>query len=201
MFRVPLLLLLLGLNVLASTPSLAQDAPFGLAWQMSLSRFLALEDIVVLSQEGGKAFQAVVATRLPKNLNYTDTYGLLFSNRTGLLKVVWSGIPQQSDPTGGSGRDRFQSLQAMLSEKYGPPAESQLTVGNFGEMSFYECLSLPDCGTYHARWVVEPMTIRLQLMGESRTSGRVLLTYQHRGLAEEMEKAIGANRHQDQDAL
>lgn len=200
MYRIPLLLLL-GSLVFTSAPGLAQEAPFGLTWKMPLSQFLILEDIAILSQEGGKAFQAVVATRLPKNLNYTDTYGLLFSNQKGLLKVVWSSHSLQDDPTGGDGRDRFQTLYAMLSDKYGSAAESQVTAGGSGETSFYECLSVPGCGTYLARWVVDPMTIRLQLVGESKDSGRVQLSYQHRELEAEMEKASGTRLHREEDAL
>ena len=181
----------------------AQPGPFGLTWGMSRDEARSLPGCEVIREDEGEFFSAIVASRLPKGLNDTDSYGLLFSRRDGLVRVQWSSTLFADDARGTGARTRYAELKGLLEQSYGTARSREVPWPKAGwePLKFFACVADPKCGPYESTWSAGPVVIRLEIRGEGQSAGRVRLSYQHERFSSALEQSDEAREQRQRDAL
>jgi len=153
-----------------------KEAMFGLNWGMTPKEITSL-GITLIKVNEEKNFQYYITKSLPKNLSDIENYGLTFSDGK-LVKLAAICKEITNDPTGSSGKKRFDVLNKSLQDKYGTPTHKYQGSGGtlFKEYDeFYECLNYAGCGVWACVYNTPTKTISLELKGQSRGTGFIAL--------------------------
>lgn len=172
--------LLVSLLSLLTLPALGADgdeALFGLRWGMTVAEVKSA-GVALTKTKGDRNLDVYKAPSMPKNLSDFESYGLVFAD--GKLAKIW-GISKDisNDPSGSSGKERFETLRAALLQKYGQPRFNSQTVGNklFKEYDeFYQCLKYSGCGHWFSSFESPDKVLSIELKGLSRGTGYLDIT-------------------------
>ena len=199
-------LALASLVFLTSSAVLAadgDDALFGLKWGMSISEIRSTGSTLTKSR-GDRNLETYKTSTVPRPLSDFESYMLIFAD--GKLVKLWGiGKDIPGDPTGSSGKERFETLRAALKEKYGQSTQNYQTIGNklFKEYDeFYQCLAYSGCGMWVSTFETQEKAVILELKGLKRGIGYLEITAESKpqwSNALEIYKSKKANS--DKDAL
>ena len=154
------------------------EAMFGLTWGMSPEQVKA-SGVVLEEKFRQHNFSVFRTERLPKNLNDAKFYVLIFDESLGLCKVVMTGTTIKNDPYGMSGKQRFEELEKILTEKYHQQPMSSKTIGIKlwdDPDEFYQCLAYDGCGLWGSVFLTDTKYIGLKLEGIERGMGYIEIT-------------------------
>lgn len=179
------------------------EAMFGLKWGMNPSDLKAI-GIALAKTKGERNLETYKTTSLPKNLSEVESYILIFADGK-LAKITAIGKDITNDPTGSSGKDRVESLTSALTDKYGKPSNNYQSIGNklFKEYDeFYQCLAYSGCGQWATIYEPNDKDISVELKGQRRGSGYILLTVESKPQWSKALEIFKTRRNSsDKDAL
>ena len=172
--------LLLALVASLSFPAGAADgdeALFGLRWGMTIAEVKAA-GVTLTKTKGDRNLEIFKASSVPKSLSDFESYSMIFAD--GKLVKLW-GISKDisEDPSGSSGKERFETLRAALTQKYGSPKLNSQTTGNklFKEYDeFYQCLAYSGCGLWVSTYETPDKHLSIELKGLRRGTGYIDIT-------------------------
>ena len=124
----------------------------------------------------------------------------------GKLAKIW-GLSRDisNDPSGSSGKERFETLRSALIQKYGQPKLNYQTVGNklFKEYDeFYQCLRYSGCGLWVSSFEAPDKTLNIELKGLNRGTGYVDITAEAKPQWEQALEVYKSRKNSsDKDAL
>lgn len=96
-----------------------------------------------------------------------------------LLKVSALSSQITGDPVGTEGKETFESLKAVFTERYGKPTDGLQVSGSTVYRrtdEFYECLAYTGCGLWMALFKTPDKTASIWLKGISRGKGHINVT-------------------------
>lgn len=166
--------------MLASLPAFAADgdeALFGLRWGMTVAEVKSA-GVNLSKSSGDRNIETYKASSMPKNLSDFDAYSMVFAD--GRLVKLWGYSNNiTDDPTGASGKERFEALRSALTQKYGTPKLNAQTVGNklYREYDeFYQCLAYKGCGMWVTGYEGADKSVVIALKGLRRGTGFIDIT-------------------------
>lgn len=172
--------LLIGLFSFLASNAFAADgdeALFGLRWGMSVAEVKAA-GVILTKTRGDRNMESYKTPSMPKNLSDLESYSLIFAD--GKLAKMWgTGKNITDDPSGSSGKERFETLRTALLQKYGQPSLNSQTVGNklFKENDeFYQCLKYSGCGLWVSAFETPDKLVSIELKGLNRGTGYLEVT-------------------------
>lgn len=172
-----ILALVIALHSPCSIAADGDDALFGLKWGMSIAEVRALG--VPLKKEKGDGNLEIFSSKsMPKELSNAESYALVFADGK-LVKQKYIANNITGDAYGTEGKERFESLKAALSEKYGAPSANYQSVGGklYREADeFYQCLAYDGCGVWSTFFDSPDKSLMLELIGLRRGIGYITLT-------------------------
>ena len=179
------------------------EALFGLRWGMSPSDVKAV-GVTLTKDKAERNLETYRTTSLPKNISDSEGYSLIFAN--GKLVKLWSVSRNiEGDPSGSSGKERFETIRSSLTQKYGTPTINRQTVGNklYDEYDeFYQCLAYKGCGVWVALYETKDKTVSIQLKGLRRGTGYIDITAEATPQWDRALEIYNANKNKsDSDAL
>jgi hypothetical protein len=148
------------------------EAMFGLRWGMSPSDVKSL-DTILTKTEAERNLEYYSTTSLPKNVSDVDKYLLIFADGK-LVKITVIGKEITGDPSGSSGKQRFEGISKSLSEKYGKASQNNHLISHklYTERDeFYQCLGYRGCGIWVSIFETTDKIIGLELKGIRRGVG------------------------------
>ena len=198
--------LLLGCIPLLTLPAFAADgdeALFGLRWGMTVAEVKSA-GVSITKTDGDRNLETYKALSVPKTLSDFESYWMIFAD--GKLAKVW-GLSKniENDPSGASGKERFDTLRSALVQKYGQPKINSQTVGNklFKEYDeFYQCLKYSGCGLWAATFEPGDKDLSIELKGLSRGTGYINITAEAKPQWDQALKVYKSRKNSsDKDAL
>lgn len=175
-------------------------APFGLGWDMSVSELKAL-GFHEIKTEGG--LTTLTSVSAPKPWSQAEVYiALTYDDR--LIKAGVKSVDFTDDIYGIEGKQTYKRMKTLLTGKYGMPTEEfELTGQELYKDSdeFYQCLDYSGCGSYASFFRYAGGVIQLQLQGQRRGVGHVLIYYESPAFGLAKRKIEADQLEADTDAL
>lgn len=171
---------LLGiLCLLAATPALAEEAPYGLRWGASVEELKTRGIAGDVQQDDGQLqiYQTNKLSDTPSNLDFAR---LAVDRRFGLQRILWVSKEIIDDPSGQKGLDLYKTMKASLTETYGDPKSADEDIagsGNQNPVGFYQCLAQDGCGSFVTVWRSVDTDVRLRLLGTTTGKGRLEVVF------------------------
>jgi len=153
------------------------DALFGLKWGMSVAEFKTA-GVILTKLRGERNLETYKALSVPKPLSDVETYMFVFADGR-LVKMSAIGKAIVGDPTGSTGKEKFDTLHKALDEKYGKPTQNYQSIGNklYKEYDeFYQCLAYSGCGMWVSVFESPDKAIFIELKGSRRGTGQLEVT-------------------------
>jgi hypothetical protein len=167
-------------SLIAAAEDQGVEAPFGLEWGAEKEALRG--DGIILSNCKSQGWVEFCTTEsVPKNLSTAASYALYFSNKYGLQKVLMYGETITNDVYGTAGKDRYAKLKGALDSKYSGATSYEYVGKSVYKESdeFFQCLDYDGCGNWSTYWTANLKgSVGLELLGLSRGSGFVLLSYE-----------------------
>ena len=179
------------------------DALFGLRWGMTIPDVKAVS-VNLTKKKGERNLEFYSSTSLPKNISDVELYSMIFAD--GKLVKIWAISKDISnDPTGSTGKERFETLQSTLAEKYGKTIFNSQSIGNklYKEYDeFYQCLAYSGCGQWTKFFESADKVISVELKGLRRGIGYIEVTAEAKPQWNRALEAYKSNKSKsDKDAL
>jgi len=155
--------------------------PFGLKWGMQPGELSEL-DIKIKDSSRTGDLTVVNSDEIPNAFADTKSVSMLFDRRLGLVKVRWTSLDIENDPTGTTGRAKYGEMKSLVADQLGDPSDETLVVGARlfdQEDEFYQCLAYEGCGVWSALWEHEPSGgVLLSVEGTGPGTGFVQVDYE-----------------------
>ena len=172
-----------------STQSFSQEksGPFGLEAGMTKEQILKIVGDGAVKASEGDAF---LLTGVPEAHPDFETYTLLISPESGLLKILAVGKSITTNARGTDMKDAYDSLKGALTSTYGKPNHELDMVSN-GSIWIYPDDWMAGLAKSEralaSSWMDIPLPyklrfIRLDAAAKSKTAGYLNLTYEFEGL-------------------
>jgi hypothetical protein len=179
------------------------DALFGLRWGMTVEQVRST-GVQLTKTSGDKNLETFKSSSVPKPLSGFASYSMIFAD--GKLVKLWAISDQISgDPTGSTGKERFETLNTLLVQKYGTPKQNMQSVGNrlFKEYDeFYQCLAYSGCGMWVSLFETTDKFLSLQVKGVRRGAGFLDITAEAKPQwSQALEVYKSRKNNSDKDAL
>ena len=169
--------------------------PFGLKWGMHPGQLSSL-DIEITDSSRTNDLTVVTAEEIPDAFAETKSVNLLFDRRLGLVKVRWTSLDIEADPTGTTGRAKYGEMRAIIMDALGEPTDETLVVGARlfdQEDEFYQCLAYEGCGVWSALWENSPSGgVLLSVEGTGPGQGFVQIDYESANWQDAADQAASA---------
>jgi hypothetical protein len=188
--------------LLLAMPAYSEEfpAPFGLTWKMS-EKELRSHGFSDASNTGGlKIMQSFSA---PKAWSKAEKYYAV-TYEGELVKAIAVSKSFTDDVYGSEGKELYNQMKAILTEKYGTPTNSFEVVGNslYDEPDeFYQCLDYSGCGNYLSIHEFNGGTIGIRLEGERRGQGYLQVGYESPYFSAAKADISSANTESDTEAF
>lgn len=158
-------------------------APFGLTWGASAAEVQEALGVVPSAEPLWGRLSSFRATRAPVTPPDTDVLLVAVDPDHGMGRVIWFSTPIEGDAYGSRGKEKYDELKAILTEKYGKPSNNMERTGVKlwkDRDEFYQCLGYDGCGIWMSVWDVgaPATTIGLQIKGIRRGEGVLIMTYE-----------------------
>lgn len=164
--------------ILINSPAWADgEAVFGLNWGMTPQEIKSSGTILSLKNKINNLY--IYRTKsLPKNLNETRYYTLVFDNNQKLVKIIMIGQNITNDISGKKGKTKFEEIAAALVKKYEEiKSITEVGVKTYNEENeFYQCLAYKGCGLWVKMFEGKNKNITLQLNGLEKGKGYIDIT-------------------------
>ena len=167
---------LLGVLCLLSSPTFADDAPFGLRWGASADELKSHGISGELRSDDGQ-LRIFQINRLPKGPADTNFVTLAIDRKFGLQRIQWVSQEIGNDPSGARGLSLYRTLKRTLLEQFGEPKSSDEEMIGNSTSGFYRCLAEDGCGAFVTVWRTPETDARLRLMGSSAGNGWLDVVY------------------------
>ena len=201
--KTKLLLSLLTFLALPASGADGDEALFGLRWGMTVPEVKSA-GVTLTKIKGDRNMEIYKAPSMPKNLSDFEGYSLIFADGK-LTKMSAIGKNISDDPTGRSGKDRFETLHSSLLQKYGQPKLNSQTIGNklFKENDeFYQCLKYSGCGLWVSAFETQDKLLSIELKGLTRDAGYLEIVAEAKPQWGQAVEAYKARKNSsDKDAL
>lgn len=200
---MPKIALLLAGMLISLGANAGGDALFGLQWGSTPAE-LKSQGVQLVEKVKKQNLSTYEATVLPKGINGSERYVLVFDDQFGLVKVVMIGVNIEDDMLGSEGKEKFAQLETILQTKYGKGDDTQTTGATLYQDAdeFYQCLAYDGCGIWWDIYHAPNKIVSLQLKGLSRGVGYIELASEAvPEFDEALKRKKAANAAEDQDAL
>ncbi len=158
-----------------SPPSFGADgdeALFGLRWGMTVAEVKSAGTALTKAYRD-RNMESYKAPSMPKNISDFESYSLIFADGK-LTKMYGIGKTISNDPSGLSGKERFETLRSVLIQKYGQPILNSQIMSNklFKEHDeFYLCLKYSGCGIWVSVFETPDKLLTIEMKGLARGAG------------------------------
>jgi hypothetical protein len=175
--------------------------PFGLTWGMSDAALIKLGFTRPSTDTG--PLHLFISKVAPKPWSEAETYAVVTYNDQ-LVKVVAISKSFTDDIAGDEGKAAYEKINRVLTNKYGKPASHMEVVGaklytEYDE--FYQCLNYTGCGAYFTSYHVAGGTVGVNLIGQSRGTGFLKVTYESPAFAKALDQVKAQTSSSDADVL
>lgn len=179
------------------------DAMFGLRWGMTVAEVKSA-GVALTKTSGDRNLELYKTLSVPRNVSDFESYQMIFADGK-LAKIVGFSKDISNDPSGSSGKERFETLRSALEKKYGKPNINSQTIGNkvFEEYDeFYECLNYSGCGLWGSVFESVDKRTSIELKGLSRGTGYIEITAEAKPQWAQALKVYNSRKNSsDKDAL
>lgn len=173
--------------------------PFGLSWDLT-EKELKTMGFTESNEAGG--LKILVSYSVPKAWSKGESY-IAITHKGKLVKVVAISKDITDDVYGTEGKELYESLKNLLSDKYGQPESNEIVGLDLFKDSdeFYQCLGYSGCGIYMSLYNYAGGIIAVQIEGERRGEGYVKILYESPQFEQAKREIESGDLKSDSDAL
>lgn len=174
-----------ALIVTASPAQILGEAPFGLKWGLSAAEVLAL-GVGLEDKSDGEYGTDYLASRLPKTLSDVEHVILQFGSNDRLWRIVAASREFPNDPYGTKLLSRYDELEQILAEKYGPGTLThEIDKDLWKDPDEFLMGVLKGRSWHYTTYKSEPVAIELSVRATDADSGYYVIIYKHLDLSKE----------------
>ncbi|RDL46190.1 hypothetical protein DN730_03905 [Marinomonas piezotolerans] len=187
-------------NSLSWAESTAFPEPFGLKWGMSNQELIQAG---FNSPRPTGQFEYLTSVTTPKPWSKGDQY-LALTYKSNLVKLIVSSNTFTADLYGSEGKALYESVNSIMTKKYGQPSDKLEYVGMklYDDADeFYQCLDYDGCGAYVTQYQISGGFLAVEIEGQGRGKGFVKITYESPEFYVAKEQIDSANQADDLEAF